>query len=87
VQLRCDRRGCGFARRNAAVNASGTANLLKLLKGKRLKPGLVVELRVSAPEHITSVTRFKMRARKLPRKRTLCLPPGVTTPERCQPAE
>ena len=84
VQARCTRRRpCGFERRAVRVSRSGTANLLKLFRGKRLPAGLVVEIRVSAPEHITSVTRFKMRARKLPRKRSLCLPRGASRPRAC----
>ena len=85
VQLRCSaRRACGFTRRNARVKRDGVAGLLKFLRDRRLPAGLVVEVRVSAPEHITSVTRFVMRARKVPRKRSLCLPPGADSPERCK---
>ena len=84
VQLRCSReRACGFLRRSARVRDDGTAGLLRFLRGKRLPVGLKVEVRVRAPEHITKVTRFVMRARKAPRKRSLCLAPGASRPASC----
>ena len=83
VQLRCSRRKpCGFTRRSAKVRRDGTAGLLRFLRGKRLPAGLVVEVRVSAPEHLTSVTRFSMRSGKVPRKRSLCVRPGSSSPPR-----
>jgi hypothetical protein len=41
---------------------------------------------VTAPEHIGKVTRFRVRAGKLPTTRSLCLPPGKSTPVRCDSA-
>ena len=84
VQLRCSRRrACGFARERVRVRDDGTAGLLRLVRGRRLPAGLALEVRVSAPEHITKVTRFVMRRGKTPRKRSLCLPPGASAPRRC----
>jgi hypothetical protein len=86
VDVRC-KGGCGFSRRRARVSAAGAANVAKLLKGRRLQKGVVLDVRVTAPEHIGKVTRFVMRGRgRLPRKRSLCLPPGKSTPVRCPSA-
>jgi RTX calcium-binding nonapeptide repeat (4 copies)/Putative metal-binding motif len=67
VTLRCRGKGCGFRRKTAAAHR-GRASLTKLFKGRRLKPGAVVEVRVTAPGKIGSVVRFTVRARKLPTK-------------------
>ena len=84
VELRCKGRGCGFARKRARLTASGGANLVGMLKGRRLRPGVVLDVRVTAPEHIGKVTRFVIRGRgRLPLKRSLCLPPGAKNPTRC----
>lgn len=87
VELRCKGRGCGFSRRRARVSAAGVASLAGLLKGRRLPAGVVLDVRVTAPEHIGKVTRFLFRARgRLPLKRSLCLPPGARNPTRCSSA-
>jgi Ca2+-binding RTX toxin-like protein len=67
VTLRCRGKGCGFRSKTAAARR-GRASLTKLFKGRRLKPGAVAEVRVTAPGKIGSVVRFTVRARKLPTK-------------------
>jgi len=85
VQLRCSaRRPCGFTRRNIRVKRDGTAGLLRFLRGRRLPAGLVVEVRVSAPEHLTKVARFAMRTGKVPRQTSLCLAPGKQQKRKCR---
>jgi hypothetical protein len=86
VVVVCESRGCGFRRRAARVSRAGGANLMRLLAGRRLPAGLVFEVRVTAPEHIGKVTRFRVRAGKLPRTRSLCLRPGDSTAVRCDSA-
>jgi hypothetical protein len=85
VQLRCSaRRPCGFTRRDVRPKRDGTAGLLRFLRGRRLPAGLVVEVRVSAPEHLTTVARFAMRTGKVPRQTSLCLAPGKQRPRKCR---
>jgi Ca2+-binding RTX toxin-like protein len=49
----------------------GKASLTKRFKGRRLKPGKVIEIRVTAPEMTGRTIRFMIRAKKLPLKATL----------------
>ena len=85
VQLRCTGGGCGaVSRRTASVSAAGKADLLRLLgRSRRLRPGAVLEVRITAAGRIGKVTRFAIRRRALPRKRSLCLPPGTSSPVAC----
>ncbi len=85
VQLRCSGGGCrGAARRTARVSAAGKADLVPLLgRARRLEPGAVLEVRITAAGRIGKVTRFVIRRRALARKRSLCLPPGTSRPVSC----
>ena len=83
VVLRCAGGGCGFARRTARVRASRDAALKPLLRGRRLRPGAVVEVRVTAPGFVGMVTRFRMRRARVPVKTSRSLPPGASKPGAC----
>ena len=76
VVLRCSGGGCGFASRRARVRDSGDAALKPLLRGRRLRAGAVVEVRVTAPGFVGKVTRFRMRRARVPVKTSLCLRAG-----------
>jgi hypothetical protein len=83
VEVRCTGKGCPFARRTLSPKG-GSAKLGKLFKARHLKPGAVVEIRVTAPRMTGKVVRYTMRAkRKLPASTTLCLAPGASTPGAC----
>ena len=83
VVVLCRGGGCPTARRTVSLKG-GSAKLAKLFKGRRLKPGAVVEIRVTAPGKIGKVVRYTVRAkRKLPTSATLCLAPGAGTPGAC----
>jgi hypothetical protein len=47
------------------------ASLTKRFKGRRLKPGKAIEIRVTAPGMTTRTVRFTIRAKRLPLKATL----------------
>ena len=82
VEVRCRGRGCAF--RTRAVHPRGTrARLRPLFRGRGLRPGALVEIRVLAPDKIGKVLRYTMRRSKLPRSATLCLRPGARTPNHC----
>jgi Putative metal-binding motif len=82
VELRCLGKRCHFARRTTAVDAKGGANLRRFLR-KPLRPGMTIEVRITAPNWIGKVMRYRIRRGKLPAKRTLCLAPNAKKPERC----
>ena len=65
LQVRCKGKGCPFARKAVKLK-NGAAKLTKRFKGKRLKPGAVIELRVTAAGAIGKVQRITIRPRKDP---------------------
>ncbi len=82
LELRCDGRGCRRARERVRLE-DGAARLTARFAGRRLRPGTVVELRITAPGRIGRVERLVVRRRKDPRRTVLCLPPGAARPQRC----
>jgi hypothetical protein len=76
-------KGCPFKRKTTRANAQGSVALTKRFKGARLKPGAVIEVRVSADDAIAKVLRITIRKRKAPKRATLCLPPGASKPAAC----
>jgi hypothetical protein len=82
LSVRCKGKGCPFKRKSVKLRDGG-ANLTKRFKSKRLRPGAVVELRVTAAGSIGKVQRFTIRKRKEPKRVTLCLAPGASKPKKC----
>src|SRR4051794_15230921 len=72
VKLRCKGRGCPRAR-TRHVRGSGTVNFTAALRGHRLRPGVTLEVRITAPRVIGKVIRFKIRRGRVPRTQVLCL--------------
>ena len=69
---------CGikaYTKRNASASIS-----VKRFLGKRLRPGSVVELRVTKAGRIGAVKLLKIRKRKAPTTATKCLPLNSKTP-------
>jgi Ca2+-binding RTX toxin-like protein len=81
VEVRC-RPGCPFRTRTVQPRR-GRAQLVRLFPRRELRTGVVLEIRVLAPDHIGKVVRYTMRPGKLPGVRKLCLPPGARAPRRC----
>jgi PKD domain-containing protein len=81
VAVRCIGRGCGkrsevrLARTGRAVRFPGVQ--------RRLRAGVVLEVRVTAPGRIGKYTRFRLRRGAPPRRVDLCLPPGAAGPAPC----
>ena len=75
--------GCPFKRRTSTANAKGKASLAKRFKGRKLEPGVVIEVRISVPSAIAKVLRIRIRDEKAPKRTTLCLPPGAKKPGGC----
>jgi putative metal-binding protein/hemolysin type calcium-binding protein len=82
VQVRCKGGGCPFAKHKLKVRKR-KASATKLLKGHRLSPRAVLEIRVTAPGTMGKVVRYTIRSHALPKRRQLCLSPGKKKPGRC----
>jgi hypothetical protein len=87
VELRCFapkriRRACPFKRKAVPVK-DRRAVATRLFRGKRLKVGATLEVRITRPDMIGKVVRYPIRASKIPKGRRLCLPIGATKPVRC----
>ena len=89
VRLKCTppkgkKQACPFKqRKRESVRKKKTLNLLSSFKDRRLPVGTVIEVRISKKDQIARVVRFKTRAGKVPRAKTLCLPPGKKKPRKC----
>ena len=84
VRATCKRKNgksCGI-RRFTKRNARGDVRLKRFLR-KPLRPGTVIEVRVTKPGAIGAVKRVKTLFRHRPKLTTRCLPPGVRKPVRC----
>jgi hypothetical protein len=85
VRVSCFKRNrCRFRRRTAVVGQNGRVSLKRLFKRKRVRVGTVIEVRITAPNSIGKVVRYKTRSLKLPRVRELCLAPGASRATRCR---
>jgi hypothetical protein len=83
VTVRCLGKRCRLKQRKLTVRGSGNANLRRLV-GRRLIPvGSTLEVRIVAPNSVGRVVRFKIKPRRVPDGRSLCLPPGAKKPRRC----
>jgi hypothetical protein len=84
VRIRCRGKnsGCPFGARKLRVKKH-RAVATKLFKRAQLEPGTVLELRITAPDTMGRVVRYRMRSHRLPKRTTLCLPPGAKKPGKC----
>jgi hypothetical protein len=84
IRIACigKKNGCPFKTKTLAAKTE-TTSLTKLFKNATLKPGAVIEVRVTQPSAIGKVFRFTIRKKKAPALTTLCLAPGAKTPTAC----
>jgi hypothetical protein len=80
VRVTCKGDGCAFARRTRTVGRDGKAGFTGRFKGRGLKPGTVIEVRITASGFFGKVVRYTIRKGKLPRSKVLCLRPGASRP-------
>jgi Putative metal-binding motif len=83
VTVGCLVKRCKLRRRAVVVGANGRASLARLFRRRRLRVRTVVEVRITYPNTIGKVVRYRIRPRRVPPSRTLCLPPGATKPAGC----
>jgi len=83
VELRCSGRGCPVRFRSFSV-PDGTVplDLIKLFRGRKLRRGAVIEVRILAAGRIGKVQRLKI-ARKRVVGTSLCIEPGASKPGPC----
>jgi hypothetical protein len=83
VRTTCEGR-CPFRSRTRRVDKGAARIRLQPLFGNaELRPGTVIEIRITAPQTIGKLFRYSIRRGKLPSARTLCLPPGGASPRPC----
>jgi hypothetical protein len=76
-EVLCAGRGCPFRDKQAG------RNLTALFRGAKLRPGARIQLWIDAPGTIGKAFVYTIRASKVPRAKTLCLPPPGTKPAPC----
>jgi hypothetical protein len=82
VVVRCKGRRCPFRVKRTRVKANGTAQLRKFFR-RRLRAGMMIEVRILAPNTIGKVVRLPIKRGRVPNGKTLCLAPGAKKPARC----
>jgi hypothetical protein len=81
VAVRCIGRGCGT---RSEVRLARTARPVRFPGvQRRLRAGVVLEVRVTAPGRIGKYTRFRLRRGAPPNRIDRCLPPGGAGPAPC----
>jgi hypothetical protein len=83
LALRCSGRGCTFHRKRLNVTRTRSRmDLRRNIRGLKLRRGAWLEVRITKPATIGSVTRWTMGKTKLVRKEQ-CLRPAATKPGAC----
>jgi hypothetical protein len=84
IRVTCNgkNKGCPFKAKTLAAKSLDTV-LTKLFKKAKLRPGVVIEVRVTKADAIGKVFRFTIRKKKAPAKQTLCLATGAKAPSAC----
>jgi hypothetical protein len=82
VLVRCRGKRCAFKTRSTRARADGTAKLLGRIP-RRLRPGIRLDVVVTAPNMVGKVRRYDVRRRDMTNGRTLCTAPGSTAAVRC----
>jgi hypothetical protein len=91
AQLRCRGKRCPFQSRRFTRIRKKAITLYKLIdaakvvkqKNRRFRAGQTVQLRITAPGYVGKVVKYRLKRRKQPIGRVLCLPPGATKPSKC----
>jgi Ca2+-binding RTX toxin-like protein len=86
IEIRCSGKGCPYSKKSRTQKvAAAKVNLRRKfkLKDAALKPGAKLEVRITAPLSVGKVVSFKIRDKKLPKSKTLCLPPGAAKGVAC----
>jgi len=82
VEVRCSGGGCPFGTRTVKLKRKRTVSFNRQFRNRRLKPGVKVEVRITAPGRIGKVVRYTMGRGTLPKRAILCLKPGKGKPRK-----
>jgi hypothetical protein len=82
VTVICRGGGCPFSLKHPKIKGGGAA-VTPLLGQAKLRPHAVVELVISAPNSVSQVEEFVIRAGAAPTASSLCQAPGVKQPGSC----
>jgi hypothetical protein len=83
IKVACRTR-CAVASRTIHVSKpSHLIDLTKLVRGRALSSGTVLEVTMTKPQTIGAFTSLKMRVKGGPLKQERCLPPGARSPQAC----
>ncbi|HVF78282.1 MAG TPA: hypothetical protein VNA28_08280 [Solirubrobacteraceae bacterium] len=84
IRVSCTGTGCPFKVRNRKiVTMKPSYSLMSLMRRAKLRPRTVVEVRMTKPNMIGRVVRFKIRASASPTVTRLCQLPGARRPSAC----
>jgi hypothetical protein len=84
VVVTCTGKTCPLKKKVLAVASAGPkVDLTALFKKRKLKPGTVITVQITAPQVIGRVFRYTIRKKKAPKKASLCLAPGASKPTAC----
>ena len=91
VQVRCKapkrlgRKACPFKRKSAKPKRHGATVDVRKLFGERtkLRVGVRIQIRITAPGAIGKVVTYKLRPKKIPKSTGRCLAPGASKPTKC----
>jgi hypothetical protein len=82
VTVSCSGGGCRFGRRVLHPHRTHV-NLAVLFTGARLEPGAVLELEITAVNHVGEVALLTIESGSGPAQANRCLPPGARSPKKC----
>ena len=90
VQIRCKGTKCPYKSKRSTKRRKGDITIFKnrsaskalKSKGRRFRAGQQVQIRVTAPDFIGKVVKFKLKRKKDPVGRVLCLPVGKSKPQK-----
>ena len=91
AQLRCAGKRCPFQSRRFTKRRKGAITLYKVIKtskvlkkkNRRFRAGQTLQLRITAPGFTGKVVKYKLKRRKQPVGKVLCLPEGAKKPRKC----
>jgi Putative metal-binding motif len=86
VEFRCDGPRCPVRRRKAGAPRHRRVNVLASIRRvrRRFRAGQTLEVRLTSPDRIGKVVRYRLRRGRPPVGRRLCLPPGARAARRCR---
>jgi len=90
VQIRCKGKKCPYKSKRSTKRRKGDITMFKnrsaskalKSKGRRFRAGQRVQIRVTAPDFIGKVVKFKLKRKKDPVGKVLCLPVGKSKPQK-----